>query len=95
MLLEGLSSGFLKLVSVEACGVQLPEQSGRLLAESCLDLRELVEVFAPEDLVESVGFGLDAAYAAGPPEQGLQPLARQFRGLCRGRGRSQDRAGLP
>ena len=60
-----------------------------------LDLRGLVEVLAPEDLVESVGFGRDAAYSAGPPEQGLQPLSRQFRGLCRGRGRSQDRAGLP
>ena len=69
MLLEGLSSGLLKLVGVEACSVQLPEQSGRLQAESCLDLRGLVEVLAPEDLVESVGFGRDAAYSAGPDGQ--------------------------
>lgn len=82
MLLEGLRDGFLELVSVVAGGVQLPEQSGCLMPESRLDPRELVEVVAFEDLVETFGFSLDAADAAGLPEQRLQAPPCQLRSRC-------------
>ncbi|RLV71608.1 hypothetical protein D3C57_143815 [Streptomyces rapamycinicus NRRL 5491] len=69
MLFEGLRDGFFELIGVVACGVQLPNQSGSLVPESRLDLRELVEVVACEDLVEPFGFGLDAADPASLSEQ--------------------------
>ncbi|MFD9308018.1 hypothetical protein ACFWCB_35975 [Streptomyces sp. NPDC060048] len=72
MLLEGLRDGFLEQEGDVAGGVQMPEQSGRLKPESCLDLRALVEAVAFEDLVEPFGFGLDAADPGGLPEQRLR-----------------------
>lgn len=95
MFLEGLRDGFFELVGVVAGGVQPPEQSGSLMSESLLDLRELVKIVAFEDFVEPFGFGLDAADAAGVLEQRLQAQPGQLRSRCRGRCCGQDAAGFP
>lgn len=66
-----------ELVGGRAGCLQLGDESEHLLAEGVLDKRRLVGPVGPEDLAETVSFGLDPALASSSPERGLELGAGQ------------------
>ena len=69
---NGLGGGGGELVGVGAGGVELAQQGEGLPADGVLDQRGLVQVLGAQHLLESVGFGVDAALAAGAAQQRAQ-----------------------
>lgn len=77
-----------------AGGVRLLEQGQVLVAESVLDAGELVGVLGAEDGPQPLGLCVAAAEAATAFEGSPQLGEGELRGLGRGRGQSEDDAGV-
>ena len=74
-----------EVLGVGAGGVELAQQGQGLMPEGLLHQRGVVQVLGAQHLVESFGFGVDAALQPGPaqqrPQLGLgQPGGRSWRG---------------
>ena len=82
--LEVLDDGGGELVGVGAGRVELAQQRERLTAEGVFDQWGLVQVLGAQYRLESVGFGVDTALAAGAAQQRPQLGLGQLRGrTCR------------
>lgn len=94
MPLEGFGAGRFEILRVSAGRFQLPKQGCGLLPEGLLDQRQMVQVLALEDFVESIGLGVNSSEAASTFEESPQLTACELGSLSRGGGGGKNCAGL-
>ena len=91
VLLEAFDGLGGQVISVGAGDLELAQQGEGLISEGLLHERGMVQVLGPQHLVESFGFGVDAALEPGSPEHHSQ-LGRGQPGRGPGVGAAASRA---
>jgi hypothetical protein len=94
MLDEAFGGGGREVLGVGARGVQLTQQSEGLSPEGLLHRGRMVQVVAAQHMLESCGFGVEAALQPGAAQQRPQPRQAQLGRRPRGGRGGQQRAGL-